>query len=107
MAIIGLLAAIAVPNFVNARNSSRQSTCINNLRQISAAKDQWALENNQAETASPGAADLDPYIRGAVATEVFCPLDTAKAFASSYTVAAVNADPTCLKDPGGSYAHVL
>ena len=46
VAIIGLLAAIAIPNFVKARETAQQNACINNLRQISAAKQQWALENN-------------------------------------------------------------
>ena len=43
VAIIGLLAAIAIPNFVRARNTAQKNTCINNLRQIDGAKQQWAL----------------------------------------------------------------
>ena len=49
VAIIGLLAAIAIPSFVRARQSSQTNACINNLRQIEGAKDQWAIENG-AET---------------------------------------------------------
>ena len=37
VAIIGLLAAIAIPSFVKARNTSQQNACINNLRQIDGA----------------------------------------------------------------------
>ena len=44
VAIIGLLAAIAIPNFVNARTTSQANACINNLRQIDGAKQEWALE---------------------------------------------------------------
>ena len=44
VAIIGLLAAIAIPNFVKARTTSQTNACINNLRQIDGAKQQWALE---------------------------------------------------------------
>src|SRR6266478_4702290 len=44
VAIIGLLAAIAIPNFVRARSTSQKNACINNLRQIDGAKQQWALE---------------------------------------------------------------
>ncbi|HEY9172626.1 MAG TPA: prepilin-type N-terminal cleavage/methylation domain-containing protein, partial [Verrucomicrobiae bacterium] len=44
VAIIGLLAAIAIPNFVKARETSRTNACISNLRQIDGAKQQWALE---------------------------------------------------------------
>jgi prepilin-type N-terminal cleavage/methylation domain-containing protein len=43
VAIIGLLAAIAIPNFVRARTTAQQNACINNLRQIDGAKQQWAL----------------------------------------------------------------
>jgi prepilin-type N-terminal cleavage/methylation domain-containing protein len=43
VAIIGLLAAIAIPNFVKARASSQANACINNLRQLDGAAQQWAL----------------------------------------------------------------
>ncbi len=44
VAIIGLLAAIAIPAFMRARTTSQQKGCLNNLRQIEAAKDQYALD---------------------------------------------------------------
>jgi prepilin-type N-terminal cleavage/methylation domain-containing protein len=44
VAIIGLLAAIAIPNFIRARTTTQQNTCWNNIRQFDAAKDQYALE---------------------------------------------------------------
>jgi prepilin-type N-terminal cleavage/methylation domain-containing protein len=47
VAIIGLLAAIAIPNFIRARVTSQTNACINNLRQIDAAINEWALENGQ------------------------------------------------------------
>jgi len=62
VAIIGLLAAIAIPNFVRARNTSQKNTCINNLRQIDGAKQQWALENKKTDTDVPTANDLKPYL---------------------------------------------
>jgi prepilin-type N-terminal cleavage/methylation domain-containing protein len=52
VAIIGLLAAIAIPNFIKARATSQQNACINNLRQISGAIDEWALETGQSTGAS-------------------------------------------------------
>ena len=52
VAIIGLLAAIAIPNFIKARATSQQNACINNLRQIDAAINQWALENGQTTGAT-------------------------------------------------------
>ena len=48
VAIIGLLAAIAIPNFVKARATSQQNACINNLRQIDGAVNEWALEAGQS-----------------------------------------------------------
>ena len=52
VAIIGLLAAIAIPNFIKARATSQQNACINNLKQISGAIDEWALETGQSSGAS-------------------------------------------------------
>src|SRR5438128_12423923 len=90
VAIIGLLAAIAIPNFVRARTTAQMNACINNLRQIDAAVQQWALENNaSAATAVTSGTTIQAYLgRGASGSilSVFCPADTAKAFASSYTL---------------------
>ena len=41
VAIIGLLAAIAIPSFMKARTTAQKNSCINSLRQIESAKDQW------------------------------------------------------------------
>ncbi|HEY1789626.1 MAG TPA: hypothetical protein VGJ73_15820 [Verrucomicrobiae bacterium] len=58
----GTLAAIAVPNFVKARETSQRNACINNLRQIEAAKKEWALENNKTNGDLPTKEDLMPYL---------------------------------------------
>ena len=52
VAIIGLLAAIAIPNFVRARTQSQKNACVNNLRQIDAAANQFALEQKKSTGAS-------------------------------------------------------
>ena len=52
VAIIGMLAAIAIPNYVRARADSQQSACINNLRQIDGAISEWALETGQSTGAA-------------------------------------------------------
>jgi len=96
VAIIGLLAAIAIPNFVRARNTAQKNTCINNLRQIDGAKQQWALENKQADTASPGTTDVQVYIKNNVFPA--CPSS------GTYTIGAVSTDPTCSQSGLG---HVL
>jgi type II secretory pathway pseudopilin PulG len=63
VAVPGLLAAIAIPNFVKARATSQNNLCINNLRQIDGAKQQWALENHKTSSDTPTKADLLPYLR--------------------------------------------
>ena len=95
VAIIGLLAAIAVPSFIRARTTSQANACINNLRQLSGAMDQWAIETNQIDTATPVAADLDPYVKGGTANAI-CPADSAGGFATSYAIGAMNVGPSCL-----------
>lgn len=97
VAIIGLLAAIAVPNFMKHRATSRAKICMNNLRQIQAAKDQWAIDNGKNETDAPNATDLDAYLKGGSAA-VVCPLDDQKTFSTSYTVNDVSTMPVCQKD---------
>ena len=59
---IGMVSAIAVPNFVKARGTAQQNACINNLRQIDGAKQQWALENKKTDTDTPTRADLKPFL---------------------------------------------
>jgi len=63
VAIIGLLAAIAVPSFLRARMRSQATTVLNEARQVDGGKDQWALENNKTGTATPTWANLTPYLK--------------------------------------------
>jgi prepilin-type N-terminal cleavage/methylation domain-containing protein len=96
VAIIGLLAAIAIPNFVRARTTAQQNACINNLRQIDGAKQQWALENKAAQTAVPQISEIQPYLgRGTAGTAPTCPADSSSAFSSSYSIASLQLSPTC------------
>lgn len=53
VAIIGLLAAIAIPNFIKARQVSQKNACIANLKQIDGAINTWALENNKSNGDDP------------------------------------------------------
>jgi type II secretory pathway pseudopilin PulG len=114
VAIIGLLAAIAIPNFIRSRSTSQQNACINNLRMIDAAKQQWALETGQAANATPDATAVTPYLgRGAGGSlaSVYCPVDTSKTFTASYTIGNMATTPACQKQPtgdaSGNYAHLL
>ena len=63
VAIICLLAAIAIPNFVKARATSQANACINNMRQLDAAVNQFALENKKTTGYQPTTADVTPYIK--------------------------------------------
>jgi len=91
VAIIGLLAAIAIPNFVRARQQSQANACINNLRQIDGAAQQWALESKQAPTASYVIADISAYLKNAV----MCPADSDQTFGTSYSTGPVSEKPLC------------
>jgi prepilin-type N-terminal cleavage/methylation domain-containing protein len=94
VAIIGLLASIAIPNFVKARTTAQMNACISNLRQIDGAIQQWALDTKQGDTATVTAADILPYLKNAVT----CP-SGGKTFADSYSVSTVSTAPACLKQP--------
>ena len=103
VAIIGLLAAIAIPNFVKARATSQANACINNLRQIDAAANQFALEQHKTSGAGitfPG--DLTPYIKLNSANSIpGCPAG------GTYTDASVGANPSCSLGSTVTPAHVL
>ncbi len=87
IAVMGLLTAIAIPNFVKARNTSMQNACINNLRQIQAAKSEWALEKEKGPGDVPTANDLTPYFAGSKFP--VCPAG------GTYTIGPVSNTPTC------------
>jgi prepilin-type N-terminal cleavage/methylation domain-containing protein len=108
--LIGLLAAISVPNMLQARTTSQTNSCIENLRHIDAAIQQWALENNQTASSHVSFDDIKVYLgRGAGATDstLYCPSDPAKTFTTSYEPTTVDAKPTCLIAGGRSPAHTL
>src|ERR1700749_2368841 len=64
VAIIGLLAAIAIPNFVKARATAQANACINNLKQIDAAANEFALERGKKTGDTiQFPTDLTPYIK--------------------------------------------
>ena len=95
VAIIGLLAAIAIPNFIKARTTAQKNACINNLRQIDGAIQQWALENKKDTTAAVVFTDISSYLKNSV----ICP-SGGIAFSDSYTITDVSTKPLCKKVPG-------
>lgn len=66
--IIGILLAIAIPNFMRARETSRAKSCVANLKQIETAKEQWAMDNKKSDGEAVTMTDLAPdYIKHAPA----------------------------------------
>ena len=98
VAIIGLLAAIAIPNFVKARENAQRNACIANLKQIDGAKATWALEQKKTNTDTPAVTDLygsANYIRD----QPYCPAN------GTYDPAQVQVKATCTL--GASMGHTL
>ena len=85
--IIGILLAIAIPNFIRARETSRAKSCQSNLQHIDSAKEQWAMDNKKTATdTAPTSGDLAPtYIK----TYPTCPSN------GTYTIDVVGATPAC------------
>jgi prepilin-type N-terminal cleavage/methylation domain-containing protein len=100
VAIIGMLAAIAIPNFVRARTTAQTNACISNLRVIDSAKSQWALETHKQNSDTPTGGDIQPYMgRGSAGELPACPNDSAQTFATSYSPQNIATKPTCLIVP--------
>ena len=90
VAIIGLLAAIAIPNFVKARETAQLNSIFNNLRIIEGAKDQWALESKNGTGATTDLVTISDYLKGGtvkpVVTETYT---TEKVGTPAYAIATV------------------
>jgi prepilin-type N-terminal cleavage/methylation domain-containing protein len=86
--IIGILMAIAVPNFVKARESSRRSTCVANLKQVDSAKEQWAMDTRRNAGDACALTDL-------VGATLYMKANPTCPSGGTYTVGNVGANPTC------------
>ena len=101
VAIVGLLASIAVPSMMRARANAQRNACLNNLRQIDSAKQQWAVEKNKSSADTPVESDLQPYVK----TMPVCPAGgLSSTFADTYNILTVGEDPVCLISPA---THLL
>lgn len=95
--IIGILLAIAVPSFIKARDTSRRNSCLENLKQIDAAKEQWAMDNRKPSGAPVKMDDIaGTYMKGP-ATGPLCPS------AGTYVVNPVGTAPACSLGPTPSH----
>lgn len=106
VAIIGLLAAIAIPSFMKSRTEAQRNACINNLRQIDAAKEQAAITLNwtndfvvQGDAAATS--QVWEWVKGG--TNNVCPAG------GTYDLTSIGINPTCtLSNPRpGGLEHVL
>ena len=94
VAIIGLLAAIAVPNYTKSRLRAHQTACVANLRQIDGAVQLWAMENKKDAGDPVAYSDIKSYLRH----EVSCP-SGGTTFDDSYALVGVDETPTCKRQP--------
>ena len=95
--IVGIILAIALPNYFKSGKTSQKTVCIANLEKIDAAIDQWALENHvSAGTAVSGSEEeiYNDYVRGG---KPKCPAG------GEYTLYAVGTNPqdACSKEDEG------
>lgn len=88
VALIGFLAAIAIPNFIHARSVSSEKACLNNLRQIDAGAQQWAAENNKQNADPYTLDDIKIYLQRSIIPE--CP--AGGQYGPNFTVGTA---PTC------------
>lgn len=97
VAIIGLLAALAVPNFVKARMTAQKNACIHNLKQIDSAKEQWAFENKKTEGDST--AGSETAVNAFMKSAPVCP------GGGAYSYNGIGTAPSCAL--GASNGHTL
>jgi|SRR5690625_3514613 len=97
--IIGLLAAMAIPAFNKVRTTSQAKTCVNNLRQISSAKDQFFIENGGESSVDLTAlVGVENYIKATPE----CP--AGGTYSASLTP---DAEPTCSVGDDDGEGHIL
>ena len=99
VAIVAVIAVIVIPN--HTQRPRDKPACINNLKRIEEAKEQWALENKAGQNATPTQANIQPYLgRGSAGTAPVCPADPGNSFATSYSINDLGSNPSCLVQPG-------
>ena len=103
VAIIGLLAAMAIPNFMHSRAEVQARACINNLTQIEGAVEEFAMENGKKDgDAISYPADLTPFIKLNSAHGIpGCPAG------GVYSISAVGSSPVCSLGSTVNPAHVV
>ena len=88
VAIIGMLAAIAIPNLMKAQKTAKRTACISQLKALQGAKIQWALDAKKGDADAPQDGDLfgpDKYLT----KRPECPAN------GTYTLGSISENPTC------------
>ena len=98
--IIGILVAIAVPNFVKARESARTKACIANLRQIDSAKEQYGIDNRL----SAGSTISGFSVLAGAGTTTYMKTTPQCPSGGAYTINALGTNPVCSFSASG---HIL
>jgi len=88
VAVIGLLAAVAIPSFAKAREAAQTIACVNNMRMINTAKEQVALEHNLKAGDSVSEQDVSHYLNKRLSS-LTCPKH------GHYTINPAGQDPEC------------
>jgi hypothetical protein len=87
MAPMGMMAAIAIPSFIKARTTSQHHSCVNNLRILDAAKEQWAMEKNKSDGDAVEMKGMLNYVRDRVMPKC--------AQGGTYSINSIGDPPTC------------
>jgi prepilin-type N-terminal cleavage/methylation domain-containing protein len=97
--IIAALLNIALPSMLAARNTSQTNSCIGNLKTIQNAKQEWAIDTNQAGAVTPTWTDISPYFGENQIIEPVCPTSL-----QPYELGSVDEPATC---PTYPVTHVM
>ncbi len=97
VAIIGILAAIAIPNFVKSRKESQKNACIANMKQVEGACEQYMVAEKTTSCTMANLTGATSYLK----KEPKCPTDD-----KSYTIA-VDSGAATVSCPNSALGHVL
>jgi Tfp pilus assembly protein PilE len=103
VAFIGLLAAIAIPSFMKARETSQRKTCLRNLRLIEETKAEWAVQHNATNNVAIPEEEFEKLLAKKHPQPLVCPQDPEKSFSTSYDINLTGVAPACRCDE----SHVL
>ena len=95
--VIALLMAMAIPNFLHAREATRSRACTENLRQFQTAKEQWAIVTRARADATPQRSELvTEFMKGTEDTLPGCP------GGGNYSLNSLQNPPVCTVGANGN-----